>query len=101
MKRKRFRTPKPKPGELRLLWGKLPHDNPDILYLWGEGTHKADSRLLHYMFSSKRYAPGGMTPEPSFIEELESRGYDITTIKFSISKKDNQIVQPTQNNLGG
>ena len=85
-KRKRWRAPKPRPNELRILFGKLPNDSPDILYVWGEGTSRADSRLLHYMFSSKRYAPGSFEAEASFIEELEKRGYDIETLKFSIQK---------------
>jgi hypothetical protein len=28
--------------------------------------------------------------DPSFIEELVARGYDITTIKFSIERKVNE-----------
>ena len=87
---KRWRTPKPRPNELRVLYGKLPKNDPDILYVWGEGTSKADSKLLHYMFSSKRFFPGSVDANDSFLEELEKRGYDITTIKFSIQKKAKQ-----------
>jgi hypothetical protein len=84
---KRYRKPTCKDGELKLQWGKLPHDNPDILYINGEGTERCDSRLLHYVFSCRKFKPFSDEQEKSFIEELELRGYDITTIKFSIMKK--------------
>lgn len=89
---KRFRRPVLKDGELRVYWGKLPHDSPDIIYEWkGNSSMRYDSRLLHYHFSSRR--PDPFTKplfskmDPSLIEELEARGYDITTVKFSIMKK--------------
>lgn len=37
---KRFRTPKLKNGELRVYWGKLPHDSPDAA-----ATSRATIRL--------------------------------------------------------
>lgn len=88
MKRKRWRTPKAKPGELKAQWGKSPHDDPDLFCCWGEGTHSADSRLLLNVFGGKRFLPGSFDFDDSFIDELKKRGYDITTIKFSIQKKD-------------
>lgn len=65
---------------------------------WGDGCSKRDGNLLHYMLASKRQRmiygeeqklKGGanVTFDPSFIEELEARGYDLTTFKFSIQKK--------------
>jgi len=89
----RLRKPKLKDGELRMYWGKLPHENPDMVFSWqGDASMSRDSRLLHYRLASQRPTVtcdkvnwGAM--EPSLIEELESRGYDITTLKFSIMKK--------------
>lgn len=90
----RFRKPKIKDGELKVYWGKLPHENPDVIFSWqGEDTSmKLDCRFLYNVFGTQSPDPH-VTPlfskmKPSFIEELETRGYDITTIKFSIMKKE-------------
>lgn len=53
---------------------------------------RADTALLHMIICSKRpkIAFGKLdwnVMEPSLIEELQARGYDITTLKFSIVKK--------------
>jgi hypothetical protein len=88
---KKFRAPRAKDGELKLQWGKLRYDNPDICVVWGNGCHKADSRLIMHTFCSKNADPHTMPifskMNPSLVEELEKRGYDITTLKFSIKKK--------------
>jgi hypothetical protein len=95
---KRWRAPKAKPGELKIAWGKLPHDDPDLVFCWGAGCSKRDGNLLHYIFSGKRQRmvygedrekAGGFPVvfDPSALEELEARGYDLTTLKFSIQKK--------------
>jgi hypothetical protein len=96
--KKRFRRPKVKEGELRMYWGKLPHDAPDIVIEWrGEGM-KHDSNLLYYVLCSDRpdyfARPLFSKMEPSLIKELESRGYDITTLKFSIMKKQPMSISP-------
>jgi len=89
---KRFRRPKLKDGELRVYWGKLPHDAPDVIYSWqGDRSMKRDSALLCYHFGSKHPDPH-VRPifskmNPSLLEDLEARGYDITTLRFSIMKK--------------
>ena len=90
---KRLRAPKLKDGELQVYWGKLPYDSPDIIYAWqGDSSMKRDSRLLHYHLSTKRPDPFAKPlfskMDPSLLEELESRGYDLTTLKFSIMKKE-------------
>ena len=81
-----------KPGELKAKWAKMQHSKPDICYVWGEGVPSADARLLDAMLTREHYRVGQdweEKPEPSFIQELEMRGYDITTLKFSIQKKVN------------
>jgi len=97
---KRFRRPKLKDGELRVYWGKLPHDSPDVIYSWqGDRSMRRDSALLHHYFGSQH--PDPFTKpifskmNPSLIEELEMRGYDITTLRFSIQKKAASVDQPT------
>jgi hypothetical protein len=58
--------------------------------VWGEGCGKRDGALLHYLLCSKRMNWRGGKPnvEPSFLEELEARGYDLTTLRFSVRKKE-------------
>lgn len=85
--KKRYRRKHAKPGELLAYYGKADsYGDPDLCYAWGEGCQKADSRLVDYALHRKDYDVFG-TYHPSFIEELEKRGYDITTLKFSIKKK--------------
>ncbi len=82
-KTKRFRTPKLKDGELRVYWGKLPHDSPDVVFSWqGDRSMKRDTALLCYLFSERE-----LGTSRSLLEELEDRGYDITTLRFSVMKK--------------
>lgn len=89
---KRLRIPKAKPGELRACWGKADrHSGPDICYAWAPGIPSPDARLLHSTLTSKRLTfdfPSTNTKyDLSFVEELEARGYDITTLRFSIQRK--------------
>jgi hypothetical protein len=89
---KRLRKPILKDGELRVYWGREPHDAPDVMLAWqGDRSMKGDTALLHHFICSKHPNPNVLPifskMEPSLIEELKSRGYDITTLKFSIMKK--------------
>lgn len=88
-RRIRWRSPKAKPGELKLVYRKLPDENPDICTVWGDGAghNGADSALLFNVFCNKRTRFDSKILDPSFVDELKERGYDITTIKFSIQKK--------------
>ena len=90
---KRLRRPKLKDGELRMYWGTEPHDKtPDVILAWqGDRMMKRDTNLLHYFLCSRHPNPH-VEPifsemNPSLIEELVARGYDLTTLKFSIMKK--------------
>jgi len=93
MKPKRYRQPKQIPNTIKLQWGKLPHDSPDIVCAWGNGCHKSDANYLLHAITGDRMTSdfSGSTPrwkpEKSVLKELEIRGYDITTLKFSIQKK--------------
>ena len=91
---KRLRKPKLKDGELRIYWGREDHDRtPDVILAWqGDRMMKRDTNLLHSIICSKRPTVTATrvdwyNMEPSLIEALEARGYDITTLKFSIMKK--------------
>lgn len=97
--KKRYRRFRAKPGQLRAGWGKPDeHNGPDLCYAWGEGVKHQDGNLLHWALSEKRATTNWAAPlgsprfmwttyEDSLIEELIKRGYDITTLKFSIQKK--------------
>jgi hypothetical protein len=83
---KRWREPKAKPNQLKAQWGKLKHDSPDLCFAWGDGVNKCDARLLSNAITSFTFEPGSYETRPSLYDELEKRGYDMTTLKFSISK---------------
>lgn len=98
---KRYRKPKLKDGELRIYYGKVPHDSPDVILAWqGDRSMKRDTNLLYSVICSKQpdlfTKPLFSRMNPSLIEELELRGYDITTIKFSIMKKKGHPHDHTQ-----
>lgn len=89
---KRFRKPKLKDGELRIYYGKLPGDAPDVIYAWqGDRSMKRDSALLCLHFGSQQpdihARPLFSEMNPSLLDELDRRGYDLSTIRFSIMKK--------------
>jgi hypothetical protein len=89
---KRLRAPKMEDGELKIYWGREPHGNPDIMFAWqGDRSMKRDTRLLHYMMASQHpdpfVKPLFSKMKPSLFEELDARGYDLSTLKFSIKKK--------------
>lgn len=93
-KQKRLRKPKLSDGELKVYWGKeTPRDYPDIIFAWqGDATMKRDSRLLYYHLCCERPDPN-VQPLfskmlPSLVKELEERGYDLSTLRFSIKKKE-------------
>ena len=71
---------KAKPGQLKMGWSKR---EQDVMYAWGgDGADKSDASLLHAVLTVPlKYF------DKTFQEELIERGYDITTVKFSIQKK--------------
>lgn len=81
--KKRYRIPKLKPNELSICYGIEERGcNPDVLYCHGgEGATSSDSKLLCYFIEGVTYFENR-----NLRQELEHRGYDITTIKFSIKK---------------
>jgi hypothetical protein len=81
---KRIHTLNAKPGQLRAGWARPgPREMPDLCYAWGgEGAAKSEGRLLSEALEGNTVFEGR-----SLREELERRGYDIKTLKFSIEKK--------------
>jgi len=68
-----------KPGELKAGWSLKERD---IQFSWGQGVERSDGRILFDAFCFSKGTLG-----TTLVNELEKRGYDITTLKFSIMKK--------------
>jgi len=81
---KRIHTLTAKPGQLRAGWARPePRETPDLCYAWGgDGAAKSDARIVSEAIEEAHIYDGS-----SLRSELERRGYDITTLKFSIEKK--------------
>lgn len=82
---KRWRAVTPKEDQLKVAYGRDP-DSKDVelQYCWGPnegGGKRAVNMMIHHWNHLKGH------DGKSFIEELEARGYDITTLKFTIEKK--------------
>jgi hypothetical protein len=73
------------------LWVVWSKKEKDLLFHWP--ARPQDGSLLNLIFCGDRCAPDysdgarGFKFEPSFAKELEARGYDLTTLRFSIMKK--------------
>lgn len=90
---KRWRTPSAKAGEIKIVYGKADrHSDPDMVVAWGAGTDmRCTARLFMSALHDKRMARDfpsmEIIYEPSLVEELEARGFDITTLRITIQKK--------------
>jgi len=78
---KRYYIPNPKPNELSICYGRERRGcNPDVLYCnGGDGATSSDAHLLSHFIEGVTYFENR-----NLRQELEHRGYDITTIRFSI-----------------
>ena len=83
---KRYRKPVAKDGELLVKFGQE-YGDKDLFYCWpdNEVGMKRDSRVVMHAFESLKLLDG-----KTLREELVARGYDITTLKFSIKKLPNE-----------
>ena len=89
---KRYRPHPFKPGVLEVYWGVMKGEpKPDIIYHRGDGCARPDGHLLYAVFGCKRerfdWETRRIVHDPSLLELLEARGYDLTTLKFTIKKK--------------
>jgi hypothetical protein len=66
------------------LWADWSKRQQDVVFHWPDA--KADGRLLYAYLACERREFDG-TWGPSLLKELEARGYDLTTLRFSIKKK--------------
>lgn len=91
--RKRFRKPKAKDGELLVKYGKE-YGDEDLFYCYPENEcgMGRDSKMVMLAFErTVIFQEDGRTLR----QELEARGYDITTLKFSVMKKTLNVHQLT------
>ena len=92
-KKKRVRTPTPKENTLTVSWGRTdPFAAPSLVYTYPNRSIKCDARVAMDALEGPRDGYtfedfGKLKEKPSFIQELEERGYDISTLKFTIQKK--------------
>lgn len=86
MMQKRYRKPKAKDGQLLVKYGQEDGER-DLFYCWPDNDSgmKRDVRLLMLALERNEVWDG-----KSVRQELEDRGYDITTLKFTISKKSDK-----------
>lgn len=95
---KRIRTTPAKPGQLKAQWGRSDAGaKPSLIYLWGgAGASKSDARIiaealerpvLERDYDNGTFLDPAIKEGPSLAAELEARGYDLTTLKFTIEMK--------------
>lgn len=83
------RMRKAKDGELISFFGKK-YGESDVYYDWGKGCAGADARLVNYVLSHVKIPN---TDNKNLLEELADRGYDLSTLRFSIKKlNSNQTI---------
>lgn len=72
-----------KPGEITVIWGRVERrEAPSLVYEW-RGSHemKGTANLMTHVFEGLDVGYGR-----TLAKELESRGYDLTTLRFSVRK---------------
>ena len=88
-----YRKPKIKDGQIKVQRGKIDGD-VDMCVFYADNIPSCDRRLIMNALGGERAHArvsnnGKLSVEfaPSLIDELEARGYDLDTLKFSIDKK--------------
>jgi hypothetical protein len=84
-KQKQYRRVRSKEGQIKMQYGRDEDGELGncLVYGGGEGNNNArrcDIMLVYNTLTS-------FYPEKDVFQELEKRGYDLTTLKFSIEKK--------------
>lgn len=76
-------------GTLAVRWRKHAEGRgrPGLVFWYPK---RPDGWLLHSVMADERYRPSVSGPvfEPSFVKELEARGYDLATLEFTIRLKE-------------
>ena len=71
--------------------GRIDGDYPDMCIFFGDNVPRCDRALVMNALCSERqyFDLSTMRPKsgPSLTDELETRGYDLETLRFSIDRK--------------
>jgi hypothetical protein len=88
MTKYRKRPKRMKDGELSVSYGYTREQGEDVYITNGPGCPKSDGHLMHFWFNCLKPPGTFLHPEegPTLVEDLKSRGYDITTLRFTIQK---------------
>jgi len=82
--KKRYRKPKLKDGQIIFQRGKI--DGDIDMCIFYENIPRCDVSLVMYYLAAENINYRGGECK-SFLQELENRGYDLDTLRFSINKK--------------
>jgi hypothetical protein len=90
---RRYRRPKVIEGQIKMQKGKIDGD-VDMCIFYGDNVQRCDRALVMNVLCGERQHTdlSSMRPkfEPSLIDELERRGYDLDTLRFSIKRKESE-----------
>ena len=84
---KRYRRPKVTEGQIKAQRGSVDGEI-DLCLFYGDDVPRCDRALIMHSLFSSQYNFTMKKQELSLAEELELRGYDLDTLKFTITKKD-------------
>lgn len=79
-------VPKTEKGQLKVGWVK-DSEKGSLYFCQGEGVTKEDAMLLCAYFDKDRFDILSGVLNPCLIRQLEKRGFDLSTLSFSIKKK--------------
>ncbi len=89
---KRLGPVRARPGQIRLKYGSLEGER-DFIAANGDGAARGDAYVLFEVLRvlREKRAPSLLRdphiPTPSFLEELEARGFDPNSLEITIQKK--------------
>ena len=83
---KRYRRPKVKTGQIKAQMGVV-DGYVDKCIFFGDDVPRCDRALVMNVLFADRFDALAREVSPSLVDELELRGYDLDTLKFSIEKK--------------
>lgn len=85
----RYRVPTPKPDQISVVWGKADSfASPSLVYVYPDRDGKSDCRVLMEAIEEPRHRTG--ETRRSLAAELEARGYDLTTLRITIRRKQKE-----------
>jgi hypothetical protein len=82
------KAPKAEKGELLVKWVDAEEEKGSLFFCNGEGVSQAESLMMCAYFDKDRFDLINGTLHPCLIRQLEKLGYDLSTLCFSIKKKN-------------